>query len=189
MGTRRAATKCRGDGGESILAQCSIRLLIRRSRHGAIGRFAQHGPSRVGANSGEVHQTVSSSRGSWSRNDGGRHERPSRPRRSRQRAAGCLTRSQPSAAGKRANETTAAADMKAISSHGATSEVVVLRHLGPVAKAAQRIQQSNLNGAPSRCFRSPFHSALILASRTMRPYFSCSLRRCAAKSAPHNPTG
>jgi len=33
---------------------------------------------------------------------------------------------------------------------GATPEVVVLRHLGPVAEAAQQIQQSSLNGAPSR---------------------------------------
>jgi L-ascorbate metabolism protein UlaG (beta-lactamase superfamily) len=50
------------------------------------------------------------------------------------------------AAGKRANETTAAADMNArYRRMEATSEVVVLRHLGPVAEVAQRIQQSNLN--------------------------------------------
>ena len=45
------------------------------------------------------------------------------------------------------NETTAAADMNArYRRMEATSEVVVLRHLGPVAEVAQRIQQSNLNG-------------------------------------------
>jgi hypothetical protein len=50
-------------------------------------------------------------------------------------------------AGKRENETIAAADMKAkYRRMGATSEVVVFRHLGPVAEAAQRVLQSNLNG-------------------------------------------
>src|SRR4051794_25107315 len=37
--------------------------------------------------------------------------------------------------------------------------------------------------------RGPYHCALMLAAWMMRPYFSCSLRRCAAKSALQIPTG
>ena len=65
------------------------------------------------------------------------------------------------AAGNRVYEMIAAADMKAkYRRMGATSEVVILRHLGPIAEVAQRILQSNLNSgdpAGSVCYNDKAH--------------------------------